>query len=161
MSRFPIHVSDEVPYILFFSKVSNPRYFCFSNFYRATFYLDNFWWSTVEHYYQAHKSISKICQDNIRLAKSPHDAKKLGREIKVRPDWDDVKYDIMNKAVFAKFDQNHDIRVVLLSTGNLPIHEDSPYDSVWGWRNSGQDLLGKILVSVREMLKDKIESRKL
>lgn len=161
MPRFPIQLSEEVPYILFFSKTSNPRYFCFSNFYYATFYLDREWWKTVEHYYQAHKSISKIQQDSIRVSNSPHDAKKLGREVELRPDWEFVKYDIMAKAVFAKFDQCHDIRGILLATGDLPIHEDSPYDRVWGWRNKGQDLLGKILISVRDRLKSKLEARKL
>jgi len=74
----------------------------------------------------------------------------MGKRVNLRPDWDSIKISIMTKGVLAKFSQNHEMKGILLSTKNLPIHEDSPYDFEWGWRNNGKDLLGKILVKVRE-----------
>ncbi|NEP90992.1 MAG: NADAR family protein [Okeania sp. SIO2C2] len=58
--------------------------------------------------------------DEIRLAATPGEAANLGGDRKrpLRSDWEQVKYDIMQKAVFNKFATNSEIREILLSTGN-------------------------------------------
>jgi len=51
-------------------------------------------------------------------------------------------------------------RKILTSTTTLAIHEDSPHNYYWGWRNNGEDMLGKILVRVRDEIVNKLTVRR-
>ena len=85
--------------------------------------------------------------------------KKLGRAVVLRHDWDNVKFEIMAQVVCAKFDQNDDLKELLLSTGNRPIHEDCK-DPWWGGGPNfprGRDWLGKVLTLVRTHLSSENE----
>ena len=66
--------------------------------------------------------------------------------------WDDRKVEIMLKGLRAKFSQSKMLREALLETGNATIHENSPTDMFWGIK--GEDMLGKLLMKVREELKN-------
>ena len=81
----------------------------------------------------------------------------MGRE-RTRPlrfDWEQVKDDIMQKAVLRKFETHADIREILLSTKDAEIVENSPIDYYWGCgaNGSGKNRLGIILIEVREILR--------
>jgi len=84
-------------------------------------------------------------------------AAELGRERSrpLCPDWERVKDDVMRRAVRRKFEAHDDIRAVLLSTGDEEIIEDAPRDYYWGRGadGSGKNMLGKILMEVREELR--------
>ena len=69
---------------------------------------------------------------------------------------DQVKYDVMIKALQAKFSQHKDLKDILLGTGNKTLVEDAKYDNVWGVGSDGkgQNLLGKALMQVRGELKE-------
>ena len=140
--------------ILFYARGNNKRYYVFSAFSPAIFYLDGKWWSSVEHYYQANKFFEEELIEAIRLSETARDAHILAIQHTPRLDWDQVKYDVMHRATIAKFKQNKEYREVLFSTKNLPIHEDSPDDFYWGWRNNGGDNMGKILMLVRTRLRE-------
>lgn len=131
-------------------------YFCFTNFSQHGFELGGQFWPTSEHYFQAQKFKDKEIQEKIRLAAGPKEAAELGRnrEFPLRADWEEIKYDIMKSAVRAKFNTHSDIKDILLSTGNQNLIEDSPIDYVWGCGKdgTGKNLLGKILIEVREEL---------
>jgi hypothetical protein len=90
--------------------------------------------------------------------KTPKDAARMGRDRSrpLRSDWERVKDDIMRKAVLRKFETHADIREVLLSTGDAPIVENAPGDYYWGCGadGSGKNMLGQILMEVREILRD-------
>jgi ribA/ribD-fused uncharacterized protein len=77
------------------------------------------------------------------------------REKELRPDWEEIKFDIMLKGLRAKFHQNHQLLEILLNTGDATIHENSPTDMIWGIL--GEDKLGKLLMQVREELRRKQE----
>ena len=80
--------SDEVIY--FYSRTT--AYYELSNFSSHGFQLDGAYWPTVEHYFQAQKFPSQPAyQERIRRARSPKDAKALGRSrmIPVWPDWEE------------------------------------------------------------------------
>lgn len=114
------------------------------------------YWSTSEHYFQAQKFVDTPHVELIRQVKTPKDAARMGRE-RTRPlrqDWEQVKDDIMRQAVLCKFQTHTDIRNILLSTGNAEIVENSPIDFYWGCGadGSGKNILGKILMEVRESL---------
>ena len=97
---------------------------------------------------------------------NPRSVKRLGRKVKnFDPSvWDKYKKYIVKAAVYSKFKTNHKLRYELFSTGNKYLAEDSPYDKVWaiGTKSKkhkenktwpGQNLLGIILMEVRETLK--------
>ncbi len=82
----------------------------------------------------------------------------MGRDRKrpLRSDWEQVKDDIMRKVVLCKIETHADIRKVLLSTGNELIVENSPIDYYWGCGadGSGKNMLGLILMEVRDIVRD-------
>jgi N-glycosidase YbiA len=143
------------PLIIYFYKVNAP-YGCFSNFSPHSIDLDGNRWSTVEHYYQAHKfegTEFDYLMAEIQAAPTPELAAKIGRDPAHQPraDWDLHKYEIMYRAVLQKFSSHSDIQQVLLDTLDAEIIEDSPVDYFWGCGidRSGQNQLGKILMQVR------------
>ncbi|MEW5858906.1 MAG: NADAR domain-containing protein [Cyanobacteriota bacterium] len=141
--------------IYFYS--TREKYGCFSNFSPHGFELEGFYWPTSEHYFQAQKFVGTPHADQIRQVKTPKDAARMGRERSrpLRPDWTQVKNDIMRKAVLRKFETHTDIREELLSTGDELIVENAPGDYYWGCGadGSGKNMLGQILVEVREILR--------
>ena len=140
---------------IYFYKI-NDEYGCFSNFAHYGFELDGKWWMTSEHYFQAQKFCGTEYEEIIRLLDNPMKAAEMGRnrELPLRADWEQVKDDIMRKAVLAKFTQNKDIKNVLLSTGKETIVENTSNDYYWGCGKdgSGKNMLGIILMELREKL---------
>lgn len=132
-------------------------YGCFSNFAHYEFEVNGIVWRTSEHFFQAHKFIDKEYFERIRMAFSPMDAATLGRsrKIPIRPDWEEIKDDIMRKAVFEKFSQNTELKDILINTGEQEIVEATTTDYYWGCGNdgTGKNMLGKILMQTREILK--------
>ena len=138
-----------------FYKLKDP-YGCFSNFSRNGFDLDGKYWKTSEHYYQAQKFSGTKHEEEVRVCESPREAANMGRrrDLPLRPDWEEIKDSIMYKCLKAKFSQNSDILSILISTGKEEIVEDSKVDYYWGCGedNSGKNMLGKLLVKVRDEL---------
>ena len=130
----------------------------FSNFAPFGIEMNGLWWSTVEHYYQAMKFEDEAYSDKIRKSKTPKEAIGLGknRNIRIKDNWDEIRNNIMFEAVLKKFQTHLKLKDLLLSTGDAEIAENSPYDYYWGIGadGSGQNMLGKILMEVREKLKE-------
>jgi len=125
-----------------------------SNFHPSTVRFDGVLYPTVEHAYQASKSLDPKVRDLIRRAKSPADAKKLGQGISLRPDWEEKKLQIMEGLIREKF-ENPFLRPLLLSTENsLLILNNKWNDRFWGvCRGIGENWLGKILMAERERIR--------
>ena len=132
-------------------------YGCFSNFSSHGVELAGEYWATTEHYFQAQKFPKTAHCDQIRQAKTPKAAAKMGRDRSrpLRKDWEEVKDDIMRKDVLRKFETHPEIREILLATGDEEIVENSPIDYYWGCGKdgSGKNMLGQILMEVREILR--------
>ena len=81
----------------------------------------------------------------------PNQAKRLGRSIELRHDWEEVKYYIMQELVDKKFRDHPSLRCKLIATGELKLVEyNTWHDSVWGVADGhGKNWLGKILMGVR------------
>jgi ribA/ribD-fused uncharacterized protein len=126
----------------------------FSNFAHFSFELDGSWWPTAEHYFQAKKFEGTDHEEEIRRARRPSDAARLGRQRSrpLRKDWEGVKDDVMRKAVWAKFNAHRGLRELLLSTTDEPIIENAPGDYYWGCGadGTGKNMLGAILMEVRQ-----------
>lgn len=125
----------------------------FSNFAPYGVAMEDQWWPTVEHYFQAQKFHDAPYRERIRKSNKPKDAKGLGmtRKIPLRADWEQVKDQIMLEAVRVKFRTHDGPRKILLSTGVAPIVENAPMDGYWGCGPDGSGLnkLGLILMQVR------------
>ena len=82
------------------------------------------------------------------------EAKKFGRKVKLRDDWNDVRLQIMFEVVLTKFVVNKDLRDKLIATGQRELIEGNTWhDTFWGVCNGkGENNLGKILMEVRSML---------
>lgn len=134
----------------------NEDYGCFSNFAPYPIILKGKEWPTSEHFFQAQKFVGTEHEEAIRLAKSPKIAASMGRswERPLRPDWEEVKDDVMRDAVLAKFTQHKKIRRILMDTGDALLVEHTWRDSYWGdgGDGQGQNRLGQILMEVREEL---------
>ncbi len=141
--------------IYFYS--TREEYGCFSNFSSHGFVLDELYWTTSEHYFQAQKFVGTPHLEKLRLVKTPKEAAKMGRQrtLPLRPDWEEVKDNIMRNAVLCKFSTHADIKEILLSTDNEELVENSPIDYYWGCGadGSGKNMLGIILMEVRQQLK--------
>ena len=114
-------------------------------------------WPTTEHYFQAMKFDSKSDQEEIRKSKTPMEAARKGRDRrkKLKKNWESIKVNIMREALFAKFTQHSDLKEMLVNTGDAKIVEHTENDSYWGdgVNGSGKNMLGRLLMEVRVMLK--------
>jgi ribA/ribD-fused uncharacterized protein len=146
------------------------RYVFLSNFYPCRIEHKGITYPSVEHYYVALKVTGMQFIDGVYytapdfrelVAKivDPADAKKVGKFVKVRSDWDEKKRELMEWGVREKF---KDLKLTqdLLSTGDLELIEGNNWHDVfWGkcscprCNGGGQNHLGKILMKVREELK--------
>lgn len=95
-------------------------------------------------------------QDYILAAKTPGDAKKLGRQVKIdAAEWDKRKVVYMREIIHAKFSCNLDLVGALINTGASPLVEGNDWgDTTWGkcmigGRVVGLNLLGTILMEER------------
>lgn len=95
--------------------------------------------------------------ESIRLAPSAHEAFKIGQEHKRlrRPDWDNVKVDIMRQILRAKAEQHEYVYRKLLATGDRDLVENSWRDDYWGWgpNRDGQNMLGKLWMELRDEIR--------
>jgi ribA/ribD-fused uncharacterized protein len=146
---------------IYFYGADEGPYSCFSNFSPHGFELDGVFWPTSEHYFQAQKFAGTPHAEAIRKARSPARAKQMGRDRRqpLRADWEEVKDDVMRRAVLRKFETHADIRAVLLATGDELIVENAPSDDYWGCGadGTGKNMLGKILMEVRALLRRRAE----
>lgn len=138
--------------------LTNGEYGCFSNFSRHHIFLKDKIWKTSEHYFQAQKFAGTKHEEELRLADSPMEVAKMGRDRKrpLRRDWEEVKDNIMREALRAKFTQNKDLKKILLETGDAELVEHTANDNYWGdgGDGSGKNMLGKLLMELREELKN-------
>ncbi len=130
----------------------------FSNFARFPIKLDGKTWPTSEHYFQAMKFLDDANRAEVRGAKTPAGAARLGRDRSkpLRRDWESVKDNVMRQAVLAKFTQHEDLRKLLLETGDAKLVEHTENDDYWGdaGDGSGKNMLGRILMEVRGQLRE-------
>ena len=128
-----------------------------SNFHPCRFSFCGRVYTNAEAAFQAMKSAATT--DRALFAEGgpyskPADAKRYGRKVPLRPDWEQVKDDIMLQIIRAKF-QDETLRKLLLATGEAELIEGNTWnDTYWGvCRNTGLNKLGKILMQVRTELR--------
>lgn len=139
------------------------KYFFLSNFYNAYLMYEGDVYCSTEAAFQAAKTLDR--EQRIEIAKlSPSDAKKAGRQLSLRADWEDTKDEVMYEVCLAKFTMNDSLclRERLLATGDEELVEGNTWhDNYWGdckcekcKHIKGRNQLGKTLMRIRDELKD-------
>lgn len=142
--------------VIYFNRTAGPYGFL-SNFARSPLRLKETIWPSVEHYYQAQKFAGTEYEQLIRLAASPALAAHLGRDRTrpLRPDWPDVRLEVMHQALRAKFGQHARLCQQLLATGSARLVEHTRRDAYWGdgGDGRGQNHLGRLLMQLRDQFR--------
>src|ERR1700677_490324 len=123
-------------------------------FFEEYFFLSNFSEEggvhpTVEHWYQAGKAARAGDAEKIMAAATPGQAKKLGRRVKLRSDWEEIKVGFMRELLYEKFEEPT-IRAKLIATHPRALIETNNWgDDFWGdCSGKGKNVLGELLEEV-------------
>ena len=110
---------------------------------------------SLEHAFQAAKATNLEDFETICRAETPGQAKKLGRKIKLRTDWDDVKLEVMEILLREKFSYPV-LKKKLLATGEAVLVEGNTWgDRYWGvCEGVGENHLGRLLMKLRAELRE-------
>ncbi len=131
-----------------------------SNFYRLSVPLryEGVSFPTVEHAYQAAKTLNIADREAIARLDTPGAAKRYGRILKpLRPNWDNIRIEIMYTLLTEKF-KDPFLRSCLLATGTEELVEGNDWrDRFWGvYAGEGENHLGQLLMRIRAELEDKL-----
>ena len=135
------------------------KYAFLSNFYSSPIapFKDGIVYPTVEHAFQAYKTTDINKRKEIAAQPTPGKAKYLGRHVKIRDDWQEIRINVMYTALKEKF-KDLELQTKLLSTGNAELIEGNTWsDNFWGDCHcpkcrdiKGENNLGKLLMKIRE-----------
>lgn len=129
-----------------------------SNFASSPMRISGKLYPTVEHLYQASKTLEYEQREEIIACHNPGKAKRLGQKVDLRADWEEIKESVMLECIRLKFRLNPKLRRKLLETGdNLLVEGNHWHDNTWGdcycskcYNKPGKNFLGKILMIVRK-----------
>ena len=140
------------------------KYEFLSNFYPSVVYFDGAYWQTVEHAYQAAKTLDWEARKTIWLAPRPGQAKALGQKVVKREGWEETHRErIMLNLLRQKFAWGTPLSMRLVMTGDAHLIEGNDWgDVTWGMVKDrekkadggkefwvGRNLLGEMLMQVR------------
>lgn len=109
---------------------------------------------TLEHAYQASKTLWESERIAISQLPTPGKAKRMGKKIHLRSDWEKIRINIMFELLQQKFSQPL-FKDLLLQTGDIEIVEDTWDEQFWGVVDGiGENNLGKLLMKVRDNLRN-------
>ena len=132
-----------------------------SNFYESEIEFEGITYPTNEHFFQAMKTLDINERLAIANCRTPGQAKRMGRRVALRPDWEDVKESVMLEGLCLKF-ADEQLADWLLETGDEELVEGTTWhDNEWGNCScpkcahiEGKNKLGRLLMIVRDMIKD-------
>ena len=135
-------------------KFDGTEYGFLSNFYSSPIKYEGIEYPTVEHMFQALKTLDMTERMRIASATTPGQAKRMGRGVPLRADWEEVKVDVMRTALELKF-SNPTLKNKLISTGDAELIEGNTWnDRFWGvCCGTGRNMLGTLLMELRDKLK--------
>lgn len=126
-----------------------------SNFHPCDLMVAGIVYPSSEHAYMAMKVASKAERLVIASIEKANKVKQYGQTVTLRHNWEDIKVAMMFRVCYAKFLLNEDLKQLLVLTGDKYLEETNYWgDTTWGKCNGqGQNLLGKVLMAVREELR--------
>lgn len=140
---------------------------CFSNFspYERTvvLWVDGFHLEaalTPEHYFQAHKALDRCSARMVLTARTPGQAKRIARQAPLRPDWQQIRIDVMRAAIREKFVPGTEAYRELMEHEGPIVEHNTWHDNFWGdcrcprcRGNRGENMLGRLLMALRAELR--------
>jgi len=127
-----------------------------SNFFPCRIDWEGITYPSVEHAYQASKTLDQKERRQIANLPTPGKAKRAGQKLEIRPDWEEVKIPVMESLVCQKFTRHSSLKRLLLATGDQEIQEGNTWkDTFCGVSLStgkSRNELGEILMRVRREL---------
>ncbi len=129
------------------------RYRFLSNFYPCEMDVAGVRYPTLEHAFQAEKTTNMTEREVIRNAKTPGQAKALGRRVTLRGNWNEIRVDVMRELLGIKFSDKV-LRAELLATKDAELVEGNTWGDVfWGvCKGRGENMLGKLLMEIRTQI---------
>ena len=126
-----------------------------SNFFPCPVEFEGLTFGNTEAAFQAAKTLDMEEREKF-VGLSPLIARRKGRRVKLRSDWEAVKIEVMREVLRCKFSQNPELKAKLIATGDAELIEGNNWnDRFWGvCRGVGQNHLGKLLMEVRAELVD-------
>lgn len=133
------------------------EYAFLSNFYACDVTYDGMGFRSVEHAYQAAKTLDRGDRASIAALVTPGQAKRRGRSVQLRQDWPEVRVSVMAELLGEKFGRHPDLAAKLLATGDASLIEGNTWnDRFWGvCQGKGENYLGRLLMAVRSILKER------
>lgn len=139
------------------------EYAFLSNFFPSVVTWSGHAYPTVEHAFQAAKTIDQVARRPFQLPAPVYEtaskAKQAGRKLRLRPEWEEFKLGVMHDLLATKF-RDRDMAMRLLATGDVLLIEGNTWgDTFWGAiRNTkgalvGENYLGQMLMAVREEIR--------
>ena len=129
------------------------QYDFLSNMYPSPIIVNGLRFTCAEAVFQMMKT--KSPEERVHFVNiSGKDAKRLGRCVKLRPDWEEIKVKVMQWVIHQKFKEPA-LRQKLLDTGDALLIEGNSWgDTFWGFCNGcGHNMLGKILMAERDAIR--------
>ena len=125
-----------------------------SNMSESSFKVGQETYPTVEHFFQAMKTTDPTERAAILAAKTPAEAKKIGKTVTLPANWSKIKLEVMEVGLRAKFQQNPELKKKLIDTGDADLIEGNTWgDTYWGQVDGkGENNLGKLLMKIRKIL---------
>lgn len=125
-----------------------------SNFYPCQVLYEGLFYPSAEHAYQAGKTLVHQERIGVKNAKTPGKAKRMGRKLELRDDWEEVKLSVMDMVVRSKFRPDSGLADKLVETYPNELVEGNNWgDTFWGvCKEGGENHLGRILEEVRKVL---------
>lgn len=135
------------------------KYEFLSNFFPCYVKYEGDIYSSVERAFQAAKCLNKSDRIRFQVISTNADAKKLGRQVDLRPDWDKIKTDVMYQLLKSKFQNNAELRNKLIATGDSRLVEGNQHgDTFWGvCGGNGKNILGNLLERVRSEIREEMK----
>lgn len=115
-----------------------------------------YWFRSVEHAYQAAKTLDVLARRPfVNIGMTPGQAKRAGKLLKLRADWEDVRLHVMEDLLRQKFAADP-LRAKLIATQSAQLIEGNNWgDSYWGMVRTpagtlvGANNLGRLLMQIR------------
>lgn len=130
-------------------------------------FLSNFWpasvrgpggrlYPTVEHAYQASKTLDSTVWTRILALPNAGAAKNFSKTMVVRPDWHEVRVGIMADLLAQKFAAGSELAARLMAIDGAIEEGNGWGDRFWGVdlaTGEGENRLGRMLMEIRERLR--------
>lgn len=125
------------------------KYWFLSNMYPCTLRINGLCFTCAEAAFQSFKTTNPEIRKQFQKI-TGFEAKKLGRKLKLREDWDVIKLDVMDAVLNVKFKQHPELHRMLKQIPEPIIEDNNWNDTFWGRCNGvGKNYLGLLLERIK------------